>query len=771
MSELVCITLDGVRYAVRAARVLSRERVGSLHRLPFADPRGGVLAMIGERPETFADLPACLGHSPTRGTGPVHALVISQEPPVRGFIAGGELVEVAGPDDALIPVPQCLPGGPFEGFFVHDAFPVPVIDIAALYARVREGTWTAPRCDLLLPRVPDVSCDPSMPHRVFGTDGVLYALAGRRQWEAIRLDGVFRSPLLPPGIDGVSVTEGTAVPVFDIGRRMGGPGTADTLAVLASLGEMRIAVLIGEDRGIWEPASAVCRALPPLARPPGIAGILQRAGETALLLDLGALLSSVGALEGSGRPAPHVPSSDFPSRFGQDEIEVREVVLLGMRHALPKSEVRAVVPRISSRRVPLAPPVVVGVADYEGDLLPVLDLSAGFGADERAGNGEDMILLENGDFRAFLLSEKVLGERRVRRDDQRPVPYAAAHPFLYGCYVDGEAVRLIFNIAAIAMQFSLHPGAEARTTLAQALGLAPENLVQAAGPAEAVPQAAAPMPSVAERAPAANAPVLPEITVMPPATEGPESPAAPRSAPAEMPRGEAPLGETPHADARPAETRRAAAAGDTRPGPAAPVRAEGAPEIPPKTAEAPAAPELPSEEPQLRIPESAARSPESTPRGPAGAPTRPSRAGDARPGRLPARRSRRGRWLAVGIAVLVAAAAAVILLVPGIRGRVPPGGAAKVEAPAAPAPAAPAAPAPTKPAPAPAPAKPAPPPPAPVPAQPVEYVVTEGDTLWSIAARFTGDPHEFRRLAADNGIADPDRIYPGQKIRLTGKKQ
>jgi len=46
------------------------------------------------------------------------------------------------------------------------------------------------------------------------------------------------------------------------------------------------------------------------------------------------------------------------------------------------------------------------------------------------------------------------------------------------------------------------------------------------------------------------------------------------------------------------------------------------------------------------------------------------------------------------------------------------------------------------------------------------YVVKEGDTLWDIAARFTGDAHNFGSLAAYNSIPDPDLISPGQVIKV-----
>ncbi len=46
---------------------------------------------------------------------------------------------------------------------------------------------------------------------------------------------------------------------------------------------------------------------------------------------------------------------------------------------------------------------------------------------------------------------------------------------------------------------------------------------------------------------------------------------------------------------------------------------------------------------------------------------------------------------------------------------------------------------------------------------PKSYTVQKGDTLYSIAWRFNLD---FKRLAANNGIAPPYAIKPGDKIRL-----
>lgn len=58
---------------------------------------------------------------------------------------------------------------------------------------------------------------------------------------------------------------------------------------------------------------------------------------------------------------------------------------------------------------------------------------------------------------------------------------------------------------------------------------------------------------------------------------------------------------------------------------------------------------------------------------------------------------------------------------------------------------------------------------APAAEQKVEYyVIQKGDTLWAIAARFLGSGARHPEIFEANRevIQHPDRIYPGQKIRI-----
>lgn len=50
------------------------------------------------------------------------------------------------------------------------------------------------------------------------------------------------------------------------------------------------------------------------------------------------------------------------------------------------------------------------------------------------------------------------------------------------------------------------------------------------------------------------------------------------------------------------------------------------------------------------------------------------------------------------------------------------------------------------------------------------YVVKEGDTLWKIAAAHYGDGARYEEIFAANKpmLKDPDKIYPGQRLRIPG---
>ena len=45
-------------------------------------------------------------------------------------------------------------------------------------------------------------------------------------------------------------------------------------------------------------------------------------------------------------------------------------------------------------------------------------------------------------------------------------------------------------------------------------------------------------------------------------------------------------------------------------------------------------------------------------------------------------------------------------------------------------------------------------------------VIRWGDTLWDIADRYTGNPWNYRRIARENNIRNPNLIFPRQTLNI-----
>jgi LysM repeat protein len=376
----------------------------------------------------------------------------------------------------------------------------------------------------------------------------------------------------------------------------------------------------------------------------------------------------------------------------------------------------------------------------EGELLPVLDLARLLGESSNATAAWRMIPVSNGNFKALVLSEKEPEPRSIKAGVQRDVPVHLPYPVVYGCYTEGDAIRLILNICALALHFDesraaelLLPLSPVETTKDGKIETREEAEMDTTRKREVEPNAEeVPTPPETQA-------ITPQMDAMPPsedaiAEENPLSePAATLSevaAPNLLPNAEIPifidedLIEVP--SAQPPTT---TATSTSLPPSSDPV---------PPAAEAPGS--LAAMEEELFVEEVHLR----------------KQVVDEEP-------VYRGRRMLVGF---VASALFLLGVVYGLYviGLVhEPSPAQHVESNVT-------APQTTATAPAPA-------PPASLPSAPPQtstiapYVVKEGDTLWDIAQRLTGDPLNYHNLAGRNLIKNPDLIFPGQTIQIDSQQK
>ena len=818
--EVLLFTVDSHRYGAWKDQVSSVEAVGAVHRLPFLRSNLTVLAVMGDHTSTLADIGPCLGHGAGKGSGGATALIMSDQGQLRGFLVGGTPSVQEIDPDSVISLPGFLRISFVEGFLSLAGDLVPVVSVRSLFDQILE--------DGNIPGAQSKAIS-EMPASQTGHGTALKLVSAGPSILALRADGlqevpgrhrITRFPLLPGDLDGVAAVGRQMLPVIDLARRVSRSELADPpLMIKAKLGDADFGFLVDSAQGEWGASDTMIKELPFIGRTGWSQSAAVHGGRVAAVIDLSALLSEPETSQESFSEQ-YEPRSTFPDAFGKEDVEVAALRVLGRRLAVPKAEVSKTIPCVPIHAVPFAPGMMAGVGLLEGELLPVLDLARILGQSSQPASEWRMILLQNGTFKALVLSEREPETRTLKREIQREVPVHLPYPVVYGCYTEGDSIRLILNIHALALHFD-----ESRATELLP-SLSPVEFTQEVEPEpESEPQPVPESepehelehePTGAEEPPE---PALPEtlsldtVTLEASQTETTlQEPAPVEAAVPELENPETPALQTPWVEAvieeavieepaptlRPSETTpplpTAAAeaaemisadetfevvelptfAAEKKASPAAPARA---PTVAPKQPEPPEIPEfVGDDEIEITLPEATSaevRSATPTLSAAEPAPEKPQESAaeleeerfveevherDQVVTEQPPHRARR---------MLVAFAASTILIAGVVVGIYLLGpGRARITGRMVPQTTT------LQAAPQPAPATPAPTP-APAPSsQPSatrsQYVVKRGDTLWDIAQRFTGDPFNYRNLAGRNLIHDPDLIFPGQIIQVEG---
>jgi chemotaxis signal transduction protein/nucleoid-associated protein YgaU len=717
MREALLFTFDDHQYGVWKEQVISVETVSAVHRLPFLKSSLTVLAVIGDHTRTLADLGSCLGHEQRRDRGKATALVMTEQGQVRGFLLNGDVSSSHVEPSSIVQLPEYLRIPYVECFISHDGHAIPVIAVRELFAEIlKEGK---------LPRdaVPSIM---SRPARDQGAGSVspapLRLIAAGQGLFVIRADefvskkagalSVASFPLVPDDIDGIVINDNRLIPVVDVARRITNGRNGDKPTVLeAKLDGMTIGLLVDQDRGEWAHGELSVKDLPPVCRTPWSVSAGIHDGQTTPIVDLARLLARKTRAEVSSVAASYYkPSSSFPSAFGHQEVEVIEIAVQGRRYAIPEAEVKDNIPFTHAASIPGATGIVSGVAACDEELLPVVDLGLIQGKPSDSTAAWRMILVQNGNFRALVCAEKVFQRKVLKPAAQREVPVTLPYPVVYGCYTDGEAIRLILNIHALALYFD-----ESKAT--QILPpLTPDETVKEAAPQPVADEELKPglILSDVEEIPASEQEPVPIFT--PPTA----LPAVPLSPPA--PEEAAAIAESTQA--------------------AEPTPAKGETPIAPDVARSVWIPKSEAERgPPVEKPTAAAASAEEA-------------EDEATPRIVDHSQWRIPLGFAASLLLIVALGAGLFFTDLARQ----PQQALRQTVQAATA----------------------------APAQPASavaqqrsvvteirteslmiYVVKEGDTLWEISQRLTGDPLNYRQIAGQNQIPNPDLIFPGQSLRTS----
>ncbi len=496
MISLLLITFEGQTYGIREEEVRQIEELPSLHRLPFSPGCIAGMAIRDGRTVTLADLSVCIGHGPVNQAGRKRLLLVPQEGLIKGFVVGEEIGRAEVAPEAVFPMPPYLRTDVVDRCALIDSLPVPLVNLMRLHEHLQNDADEAAAAPFTIPAVPAVLSEVGS-YRIFAAGGDLFALPSElAEDDAAQEPGPIAAVRpVPKFVRGVTWHRSSLIPVFDLTQRMQLPhGQVKDLMLVGVVRDLQLGLLIDEDRGVVPSAKTALHQLPPIAATSWFDAALVLDGQVIPILDFSELFS-VGAEEGrAASPSPaYTADASFPARFGKEEVEVTEFSLLGMRHAVPRSEQDAIIGFRPFRPIPGTLPIVAGIAEYEGSLLPVIDLATVFGRQSLPTSRWSMMVVQNGDFRALVLAENVFGDRRLGRDLQRAVPIALPHNVVYGCYLETDAVRLILNVHAMAVHFEASLVEELLPVLSRHMEQLPAGLVseRTGEPVKVVPAASA----------------------------------------------------------------------------------------------------------------------------------------------------------------------------------------------------------------------------------------------------------------------------------------
>ncbi len=795
--ELLLLSLCNVPFCVGEDEISSVIPARSLHHIPLYPEAVAGMALIDDQHVTIFDLAASLGMPASSRDEAGSFLLFSGEDSSIGFFVPGTPKAGFDPSDRILTLPESVRTSEIGSCVLRGRQLTPLIDIREVGKRVSRGELEPPRPKLpSSERAAPVSKAETV--RFFSAGGEAFGIAGDDTAYA-------PSPEIPSvslpnwreNLSGLCLWEGEIVPILRIaGRRGIGSSERAQGLLFIPFGTARYATPVEKDQGVFSTGECAQYPLPPLCRKDFLAGVVKHNNKIVPLLDPAAFLApdkKEPALQDFSEA--YRPVSGFGAQFRQDEVRITELTVDGIVHAVPAEEVKEILEPQGFRALPDMPAMVRGIALREGRLLPVLDLATLYGKRMRPDQTAAMIHLRNGDFEALLPVEQATAGRELPREMQRSTPIALPHHILYGCYLDGPAVRLLLNVHALAVHFERQ---DIRELIESIVSAAAKQELSPAGDQQEAPGGAQDvhLPREAEKSPCI--PISPDNgAAIPPkkefAAEARKPEGSKETVSEEQPqerkvvgsevKGEesrrveeiAAVQEEPGSELRTHE-REDAECGAEIPGPSVQETAPSG-RIPATDEKGPSAEtvisgqereasnsealeieglqgekiqerKIPQQETNSRK-EGTTASAEETgrPKGLTGETAKPAGQPLFTPAKI--------------IPAVVFAAVVVILwfVFSGQeRGSVRP---EKTNAlsPAKVSPKADEAPLYLN-----VPAK------APVPDREV-YVVAQGDTLWSIAKRFTGDPLNYPRLARDNSIATPDLIFPGQRIRLVTERK
>lgn len=481
MKELVLVPFASIQYGIWKDDIRSVRSLDALHRIPLSPACIAGIMINGGHTVTLANLPVCIGSGSTQEIKQGCILLMEEGEKPVGFVVDGELGTQSISPQLIFTLPEYLKTPVFEACAVHDNIPIPLINIAELHSRVLKPGEDTSVDSFRISGVQPLDISGMDQIRFISVGGELFAASATGMEEkTVKPGPITPLPNTPQYVKGITFCNGRLLPIIDLSQRINWQaGSPESLMLVAGIGDAAFGLLIDSDEGTVSADKFAIEPVPFIVQTAWLKHMVVRAEKLVPLIDLAMALSQGSADDEKPVWQRYAPDSAFPEIFFKDEVEVMEFSILGELYALPGNEVEDVIFFKPCRALPGLPPIVIGVTEHNGEILPVVDLAMMFGRRSLATPTWRMLLVKNGDFRALVITETVSGGRRLPPEIHRTVPIHLPHNLMYGCYPDGKAARIILNVEAISVHFEKSLIKKFLPTLSHEMKMSPTAVVYA----------------------------------------------------------------------------------------------------------------------------------------------------------------------------------------------------------------------------------------------------------------------------------------------------
>jgi chemotaxis signal transduction protein len=391
------VNFNGFRYAVREKDIIQHFIPIDIMLLPSTPgDRNIFVTTLDDDIFYLYDVTRFLGGKSGDFESARHVFIVSETDKVHGFfinqISGGPLVP-----ELILPLPEYIRSPFLDSIAIIEGKALPLLNILELHGR------------MLIEETPDpgISCEieSSGKRNVTGAD-IYYCFShdhrpfcvpgfSLTEMEIIKADiaPVF---FYPEQFAGLACYKESIIPVICLfgGRE---DEERDGHIVVSGAGNMHVGLIADAKEGEVDRARMPVRELPPVARSEGWSHALVGDGKIYPLVDLYGLIDDPGKKKaGGGFKDLYIPSSDFPSLFLNEVVDIMEFEFRGNCYGLPREEVIECFSYKEYCRFPGLPVMMPGLLFYNDELLPVLDLALWSGEGSGSAGYRDMLFFVNG---------------------------------------------------------------------------------------------------------------------------------------------------------------------------------------------------------------------------------------------------------------------------------------------------------------------------------------------------------------------------------------